>query len=332
MKKPLIIGAIAVIILVIIIFIGSRSAPPPKEKGTPVSETGATATKTPSAGQALSAPIPKANEGRVVFAITDAPANLDLIKSVLITISRIQVHYQEFQQEPKWVTVGTAEKTFDLLELKKSGSLGLIADVTLPQRNYTQIRLTISKVQVNLNDGTSHEAKLPSGDLRILNTLIVEKGKTSEAVFDFDVAKSLILTGSEKYIFAPVLKARTRKDVTITLLPGNKVRTLSGLSSVEYNLGMDENGTLKDNFAFDRLTELELIGNVIKVKPQAIDESGTQISPEKAIEIAKNNLQTVLSIRVVQFDSYTKIWRIMGMKNGTLTTVNINAETGAVLP
>lgn len=272
---------------------------------------------------------PKGESGRIIFGITDEAVNLDVIKSVFITVTKLQVH-----KDKAWTTVLSVPKKYDLLELRKTSSIGLVADLNLPAGSYTQIRLSISEISIVKNDGTASSAKLPSGELTIVSIAPVDKGAISSLIFDFDLEKSLVITGSGSYIFLPVIKISSNKNVfSVEYLPKDKVRISGGINPTAYSFGMNENGEVKENFYFDSLTKFEFIGDAIKVTPQNTNESGVAITPQKAIEIALGSgaVTSVRSIRLVPFDNQIKMWRVAGLKNGIITTVNVNAETGAII-
>src|SRR3989344_9211444 len=115
-------------------------------------------------------------EGRVVFTITDAAADMGTVTSVMITVDSVRVH----SETEGWVTVSSEQKTFDLLKLKAEASQELLADVKLEEGTYQQLRLDISKVLVVDAEG-EHEAKLPSGELKIVGDLEVKANSTSTA-------------------------------------------------------------------------------------------------------------------------------------------------------
>lgn len=310
-------------------FISSKTgtAPsPPKEVNTETNNSDSGSGGEVGNTQPTGTVIPK-ESGRVVFAITDAAADMGKIKAIFLTTTKIQVH----SEAKGWITVSSVPKTFDLLELKKTGSFGLLADVSLEKGSYSQMRLTVSEVKVEHNDSTTQIAKLPSGDVRLVGITTVTKGETSAVTFDFEADRSLHTTTDGKYIFAPVVKILTRTNVIVEILVKNKVRFSSGVTSIEYNIGMDENGVMKNNFALDPLARFEVVNNIITIKPQGTSDVGAQISAAQAIDIAKKNgLTTVLSVRLETKDT-GRVWNVTGLKGTALLVIKVHAETGAVL-
>src|SRR5689334_4138599 len=57
-------------------------------------------------------------QGRAVFTVTDAAAEMTGVTAVQLTVNKLEVH----SAAKGWVTVTTAPKTYDLLELKRTDS------------------------------------------------------------------------------------------------------------------------------------------------------------------------------------------------------------------
>ena len=179
------------------------------------------------------------SEGRAVFAITDAAADMGTVSSVKMTVDSIKVH----SESQGWVDVSSASKTYDLLKLQAENKNELFADVQLKEDNYNQIRLEISKVVVTDANGT-HEAKLPSGELKLNGELVVKANSTSAAKFDFIVNESLHTTGNGKYIMAPVIQLETREDADVQVESNNRVEIKGGKIKTNSRIGMDVNGNV----------------------------------------------------------------------------------------
>lgn len=178
-------------------------------------------------------------QGRAVFAITDAAANMGAVTSVMVTVDGVKVH----SETKGWITVSSTQKTYDLLKLKAEGKQELLADAQLDEGTYNQIRLDISKVVVTDAQG-SHDAKLPSGELKINGNLVVGANSTSTANLDFIADESLHVTGNGKYIMAPVVQVETRENAYVEVKANNKVEIKSGKVKTNAKVGMDLNGNV----------------------------------------------------------------------------------------
>jgi len=196
---------------------------------------------------------PAAGQGKVVIGITDAATAIQGVSSIMLTVDKVEV--QSAAQE--WITVSSGSKQYDLLELKQTGAVALLADVNLATGTYDQIRLTISKVMVTVS-GTTHEAKLPSGTLKIVGRIVVEEGKTATAVLDFKADKSLHITGNGKFIMAPVVNLKTKRDASVEEHSDKTLKIDGGKDEDDVNVGMDERGEIRKDFELDGNAKIEI--------------------------------------------------------------------------
>ncbi len=199
-------------------------------------------------------------EGRVVFTITDAAADMGAVTSVKVTVDAVRVH----SATEGWVTVSAEPKTFDLLQLKAEGSQALLADVQLKEGTYQQLRLDVSNVVVTDAEG-DHEAKLPSGELKIVGDLEVNADSTSTATFDFLVNESLHLTGNGEYILAPVVQLETRESAQVEVTSRNRVEVRAGNVKTKVKVGMDEEGRVGVGLGIPARVNVSIEGGRIRV-------------------------------------------------------------------
>lgn len=184
----------------------------------------------------------QSSEGRAVFAIKDAAADMGAVTSVKVTVDSVKVH----SETEGWVTVSSSQRTYDLLQLKAQGKQELLADANLKSGTYDQLRLDISNVVVTDASG-SHEAKLPSGELKVNGNLVVEGNTTSTATFDFIADESLHVTGNGKYILAPVVQVETKSNADVQIGNDNNVEIKGGSVRTNTKVGMDIDGNVGVN-------------------------------------------------------------------------------------
>ena len=179
--------------------------------------------------------------GRLEIRVTDAPARPE-VTGVWVTISEVKVHKATPEVTPTptasttptvsptvspspsptpeededgWIDVGILQgmnrfNLFDVKDLEKVLAVGELA----PGR-YTQIRMTVTKVEVSLNDGEPEEPedwKVPSGNLKFVHPFDIKANETTALLFDFDAAKSVNITGQGKVIVKPVVKLSIEKN------------------------------------------------------------------------------------------------------------------------
>ncbi len=74
---------------------------------------------------------------------------------------------------------------------------------------YTQLRLDIKSVDIVVGVGEEavhHDAKVPSGKIKLVGPFEVIENGVTEITLDFNGEKSVLVTGNGEYIFKPVIK------------------------------------------------------------------------------------------------------------------------------
>lgn len=138
-----------------------------------------------------------AGMGRLVINITDPPVPLE---NVEVSFENLEIH----KAGGPWTIIPMENDTFELLDL--DGVTEVLADYTVEAGVYTQIRLDIVAVQIWVTgDETPHEARVPSGKIKLVGSFQVTDGGETEITVDINGAKS-VETGNGEYIFRPVVK------------------------------------------------------------------------------------------------------------------------------
>ena len=181
--------------------------------------------------------------GTLQIMVTDAPPEEE-VTSIMVTVESVEVHKaaaeqeqeqnqeQEQEQEQQesadnstneeagWLPLDilAGNETFDLLQIQ--GIEEVLAVAELEPGRYTQIRMTISNVQIRLGDGDLQDVILPSGKLKFVRPFDIVEGQTTALLFDFDAEKSINVIGSGQIMFKPVIKLSMTTPQTIE--PGTK--------------------------------------------------------------------------------------------------------------
>jgi len=177
--------------------------------------------------QPSSIPTPTpAQSGAVEVYVTDAPPRYE-VKSILITVSKLEIHKAGAEQEQsssdnqsdnqtqegngEWITIDISDNasTFDLLKIE--GIEQFLGASQVEAGKYTQIRLTVDKAEVGLGENEPEEATVPSKKLKIVRPFNVVAGETTSILLDFDAEKSVNVTGNGKIIVKPVIKLTVRQ-------------------------------------------------------------------------------------------------------------------------
>lgn len=155
--------------------------------------------------------------GVLSLSMTDAPPKLgDDVTEVNIAVIGI-----EYNHNGSWTTADDFEpQTFNLLDLQNGKSLHL-GDMILPAGHYTEIRFKLAaptkEAEVKSNpdcnitfaDETSEPLFIPSGGqsgYKGKGDFSITANAKIEVTADFDVQKSIVVTGNRKYLLKPVIR------------------------------------------------------------------------------------------------------------------------------
>jgi len=192
-------------------------------------------------------------KGILQIMVTDAPPEEE-VTSIMVTVESVEVHKAAAEQEEEqsdtnstneeagWLPLGilAGNETFDLLQIQ--GIEEVLAVTELEPGKYTQIRMTISNVQVKLGDGNLTDVILPSGKLKFVRPFDIVENQTTALLFDFDAEKSVNVAGSGQIMFKPVVKLSTTTPQMIE--PGTKHVKISTPSLPNGALNVSYNATL----------------------------------------------------------------------------------------
>ncbi|WP_243303241.1 DUF4382 domain-containing protein [Geothrix oryzisoli] len=142
--------------------------------------------------------------------------NVHLVDGPIAGYQEINVNIQtvEIASDGGWITLGTPNKTINLLSLVGGVDETLVAGATLPAGHYGQMRLVLgSGNTVKLSDGTVEPLKVPSGmqsGIKLIVNFDVAAGTTKDVWIDFDAAHSIQVVqagASGQYLLRPTIWA-----------------------------------------------------------------------------------------------------------------------------
>ena len=203
------------------------------------------------------------NEGTTSFVVrlTDDAGDY---QKVNIDILSVEVHSDNGDG---WTTLDSNADVYDILTLT-DGIETVIANDVLPAGRVSQLRLILGDNNSVVIDDETFPLTVPSGSesgLKLqINADLVE-GITYSVLLDFDAAKSIVATGSGKYMLKPVIRTITNAQdgaVQGTVLPaeesvavyaiigedtvstsyaaeGNAYFFLGGLANGSYKIGIE---------------------------------------------------------------------------------------------
>jgi hypothetical protein len=159
--------------------------------------------------------------GTLSVALTDSSCGS--YAAIYVTIDEVQVNQSE-NGNSGWRTVAKPMKTYNLLKLI-NGVTEVLGDNELAAGVYHQIRLIIGKIaesENNINgvphpyanyvvfdDGSEEPLKIPSGyntGIQLVHNYEVVENSSVELLLDFEACKSVVETGSGKYLLKPTIK------------------------------------------------------------------------------------------------------------------------------
>jgi hypothetical protein len=143
-------------------------------------------------------------EGTLNVRLTDAPATY---QAVYIDIQQVDLN-RGTEEQPQWQTIRSQPMRLDLLKLN-NGADTLLASIQIETGTYNQLRFLLGENNEVIVDGQSYNLSVPSGGesgYKVnLNATVSEDAPVTKVV-DFDVARSVAVTGNGQYLLNPVLK------------------------------------------------------------------------------------------------------------------------------
>jgi len=188
-------------------------------------ETPPLSTQTPTVSPTSTA---AANTGVAEVRATDAPPAG--ISKILVTTKNIQVHKAD-AAEDSWITVVSAEKTFDLVVIQG-------AELSLGQENlapgkYTQIRFDVTKVVVT-QDNKDITAKLPGDRIKVVSPFEIKTGEKTILTLDFEADKFVVVTGNGEAQVKPVIRLGITQGDRPLKVKGDEKATATVTGTVTY--------------------------------------------------------------------------------------------------
>jgi hypothetical protein len=165
-------------------------------------------------------------DGRTAVFLTDVPFPFDGITRVDIHVDEIALSVSpDTSDGSHWVLVAAPSRIFNLLDLQ-NGSTALLGEAVVPPGQYRAVRLVFDPARSSLTEtngdlirtaggpgspGIDWQAKGANPSLFALVEEALAIGENGEdIVVDFDVGRSFLYDGGDRFIFLPHLRAITR--------------------------------------------------------------------------------------------------------------------------
>jgi hypothetical protein len=164
------------------------------------------------------------NMGTLSVSMTDVPACG--LEAANITVDKVRVHTDPNagDLDPGWVDITPDPvQKINLLELN-NGALAALGETTLAPGHYTQLRLELeantgtSLANSVVPTSTAVETALdtPGGGIRVDKEFDITAGQRVDLVLDVDVCRSVLTSGSGKYVLKPSIKVVPTTENGIT--------------------------------------------------------------------------------------------------------------------
>lgn len=144
-------------------------------------------------------PLVAAVPGTIQLLATDPPP--PEVEKVLLTVSDIEVHLSSGPNS-RWITITQESQTFDLLRIAEVQKF--LGQKQVEPGTYTKVRFLVTRAVVVIG-GVERPAKVPSGSLSLTRPFLVEEGKTTSVMLDFDGARSLHIASPAEFVLSPVV-------------------------------------------------------------------------------------------------------------------------------
>jgi len=162
-------------------------------------------------------------QATLIIAVKDAPKVKDgdgTITHLLLNISEVSVQKAAPNQTitqtddevsvtesgetdtAGWITVINETQSVDLLQFVNVSKV--LGQKTLDAGTYTQIHLKIDSGTITVDD-IDYPLTVPSGVLKLNRGFVLVPNETRMLTLDFNVEKSVVSTGSDKYMLKPVI-------------------------------------------------------------------------------------------------------------------------------
>ncbi len=227
--------------------------------------------------------------GALKIYLVDSPSSLD---SIIIFVKRIDVHKAGNDSSSGWYTINDSLRSFDLLTLR-NGANALLGDTVLCAGEYTQIRLILDDENYAINNGVKHNLTIPSGmqtGIKLNHEFTIESGNLYELILDFNVDKSIHVTGNGKYMMKPVIRVM---PMVISGTISGQVFPLDARATVITVTGTDTVSTYPDEEGFFKLMALAAGNYDVEIHPGNTFYRDTVVSNVNVSAGQNTNINTI---------------------------------------
>lgn len=185
------------------------------------------------------------NEGMLYVGVTDATADIANVNEINMEVKKVEI----YSSAEGWSTISANSKKYDLLALKANAKTELYASQEIEAGAYERVRVTLGDTVVKTKTEGDVDAFMPARQIVLNMDINVVAGKDTHVELDFLADQSLHATADGKFVFVPVVNAQAESNSTVTVGSGNAVVATGGTMDSAVSVGMDIDGSSKNNFS-----------------------------------------------------------------------------------
>ncbi|MDK9699298.1 MAG: DUF4382 domain-containing protein [bacterium] len=145
------------------------------------------------------------SQGEIKMYLVDSPSEYDAVN---IVVTEVAVHFESSDSVSGWIVINDSVRTVNLLSLT-NGTYELLGTHRLDIGRYSQVRLKVGTGSNIVVDGQYYPLNIPSGTqtgLKLNHQFDIASDALYELTLDFDVSRSIHLTGNHQYQMRPVIR------------------------------------------------------------------------------------------------------------------------------
>lgn len=150
---------------------------------------------------------PVSGNGTLKLYLVDSPSSFD---SVIVDVQRVEVHKSGNDTTSGWTVINSKPQKYNLLDLR-NGASAVLGDTVLTPGTYTMIRLVLGNDNYVIDNGIRHSLTVPSGmqtGIKLYHSFTIASNNLYEYLLDFNVDKSVFITGNGTYMLKPVIRVQ----------------------------------------------------------------------------------------------------------------------------
>ncbi|MDB5204421.1 MAG: hypothetical protein JWP09_449 [Candidatus Taylorbacteria bacterium] len=196
-----------------------------------------------------------ANGGSLYVGITDATMDIKNVDEVNMEVKKVELH----SATNGWVTASSDSKSYNLLALNAEGKTELYAKTKVVAGTYDRVRVTLGDTVVKTKSNGNVKAYSPSNQVVMNMKVNVKSEGDSQVSLDFLADKSLHVTSDNKYVFAPVVNAKSESGANVAVdNDSNAVESTGGSADSSVSVGVDIDGTSRSDFSLNTGADLKV--------------------------------------------------------------------------